>query len=438
MFSLAPRLFLSYSRKDSDLAIKIQRSLECEGFSVFRDTSSMAPGDNFVRTIVREISDATGFVALISPSYAESEWGKAELYAALTASKLTIPVVISQKAFLALDDPLRRLLQDTHYVLVQHETDDPTTSEDFAAQLAQARKRHLLGIAGRFAAATVALLVVVGTIWWGVANLNSLDRASRRDAVFAELTKATKTIEHDRIVQLASSLAGDREAIGELMFMAGDPAISDAARFNALTIGSELRKGQKVYRWYPRDLDVERAMLDGLTLADVSFLGGKWSRVVIENSIFAGAFWSKDKGFSLEASRFENVKIYGSEFEGVSAVDVEFVNTKFRGSVVDTTGFAKVRFLTRTPEHEGNPIITPDFALFENSVLISRREPPSPGVIDLTAVGDDVTFDGVTFKDCRLEGWFRAEWFRNSSFERCTLSNSLTKEALEKTGNTVE
>jgi hypothetical protein len=71
-------------------------------------------------------------------------------------------------------------------------------------------------------------------------------------------------------------------------------------------------------------------------------------------------------------------------------------------------------------------------------VLISRREPPTAGVIDLTAVGDDIVFDDVVFKDCRLEGWFRPEWFRNSSFEKCVLPDSLTKQQLEKAGNTVD
>ena len=114
------------------------------------------------------------------------------------------------------------------------------------------------------------------------------------------------------------------------------------------------------------------------------------------------------------------------------------MNTKFRGSIVDTTNFAKVRFLTEESQGEGNPIITPSYTLFENSVLISRRDPPNPRVMDLALVGDDVTFDGVVFKGCRLEGWFRAGWFRKSSFERCTLPDSLSKEALEKAGNTVE
>jgi hypothetical protein len=282
------------------------------------------------------------------------------------------------------------------------------------------------------------LLLAIGAVVWGIANLNRLDQASRRDAVVRELVNAKRTIEHGRIVQLASSVAGDRDAIGELLFLTQDPAISDVARFNALSMESELRKGQKAYRWYPRDLDIDHADLNGITLANISFLGGKWTDVRIEDATFAGAFWSKEKGVALSGTRFRNVVFYGSEFEGINAVDVSFVNSKFRGSSIDTTNFSKVRFATETPPSTGTPIITPYFTSFEHSVLISRREPPAPGVLDLTQVGDDVVFDDVIFKDCRLEGWFRPEWFRHSSFEGCVLPESLSKQNLVDAGNTVD
>jgi hypothetical protein len=195
---------------------------------------------------------------------------------------------------------------------------------------------------------------------------------------------------------------------------------------------SAAQVGPQSRRW--RD----RAELVGVIFANVSFLGGSWANVKIDDTAFADAFWPKDKDFRLSGTRFNNVLFYGSQFEAITAVDVAFVNSKFRGSTIDTTNFSKVRFVTETPATEGNPIITPYFTTFENSVLISRREPPTAGVIDLTAIGDDIVFDDVLFKDCRLEGWFRPEWFRNSSFERCVLPDSLSKEQLENAGNTVD
>jgi uncharacterized protein YjbI with pentapeptide repeats len=439
MFNLSPRLFISYSRDDHQFVDKLVTGLVQRGFSVFRDTSDIDPGDNFVSTIAKEIRRSTGVVAVMSDRYAESRWGKAELYAALASGKVTIPLVLSRTSLEALDEPLQRMLRDTNYVTANPDVGDPVVSNGFAELLAKARSRHLREIVVR-RVLPIALVLLLGfaVVWWAVANLNRLDESRRRDAVLSEIVNAKGAIQHEGIVHLASAVAGDRVALGELLFLTQEPSISDMGRFNAIALGSELRKGQKVYRWYPRGLNIDRAQLTGIVLANVSFLGGTWTNVQIEDATFSGAFWSKGNGVSLSASTFKNVQFYGSEIEGITAVDVSFVNSKFRGSTIDTTHFSKVRFSTKSPASEGNPVITPFYTLFERSVLISNREPPTPGVMDLTAVGDDVVFDGVVFVDCRLEGWFRPEWFRNSSFERCVLPESLDKRRLMKAGNTVD
>jgi hypothetical protein len=82
-------------------------------------------------------------------------------------------------------------------------------------------------------------------------------------------------------------------------------------------------------------------------------------------------------------------------------------------------------------------VVTPEYTLIENSVLKSERTPPQAGVLDLTMAGDDVVFGNVVFVHARLEGRFRPEWFRNSTFEDCTLPKSLTRESLTKAGNSV-
>ncbi len=439
MFALSPRLFISYSRSDGQFVDKLVTSLVKRGFSVFRDTSDIDPGDNFVSTIAKEIRRATGFVAVISDGYVQSHWGKAELYAALASGKVTIPLVLSQASLGALDEPLQRMLRDTNYVNANPDIGDPAISIGFAELLAKARSRHLREIIVR-RALPIALVLLFGlaAVWWAVANLNRLDEVRRRDAVMNEVVSAKGIIQHERIVQLASTVARDHVALGDLLYLTQEPSISDAGRFNAIALGSELRKGQKAYRWYPRDLNIDHVQLTGVNLANVSFLGGTWTNVQIEDATFSGAFWAKEKGVSVSAITFKNVQFYGSEFEGIVAVDVSFVNSKFRGSTIDTTNFSKVRFPTSNPATEGNPVITPFYTLFERSNLISQRQPPKPGVMDLTAVGDDVVFDGVVFVDCRLEGWFRPEWFRNSSFERCTLPLSLDKRRLREAGNTVD
>ena len=110
-FSLATRA------KTLRFVTNLEISLSENGFNVFRDTSDISPGENFVSTITKEIRDATGLIAVVSASYAKSAWGKAELYSALAAGKLTIPIVLSEGALQTLDEPLQRLLQDTNYVI---------------------------------------------------------------------------------------------------------------------------------------------------------------------------------------------------------------------------------------------------------------------------------------------------------------------------------
>lgn len=96
-------------------------------------------------------------------------------------------------------------------------------------------------------------------------------------------------------------------------------------------------------------------------------------------------FWQAEhRGFSMSSTVFRKVAFFGGEIQAINAVDVSFVNTKFRGVEIDTTNFSKVRFITEEPKVEGNAVITPEYTLIENSVLKSERKPPQAGVLDLT------------------------------------------------------
>jgi hypothetical protein len=77
---ISPGLFVSCTREDSRFVSNLETSLSKNGFNVFRDTSDISPGDNFVSTITKQIREATGLIAVVSASYARSAWGKAELY----------------------------------------------------------------------------------------------------------------------------------------------------------------------------------------------------------------------------------------------------------------------------------------------------------------------------------------------------------------------
>ncbi|HKV08083.1 MAG TPA: toll/interleukin-1 receptor domain-containing protein [Thermoanaerobaculia bacterium] len=436
---LSPRLFVSYSRRDRALVEPLVRALQSRGFRVFLDTSDIDPGDNFVTKLTLELKGATAIVALISESYASSRWGQAELHHAIAMKKTVIPLLTSGGAISELDEPLQRLLRDTQFVDASGGAMDLSAGTRFAEMLLKARRKHRWNLLKRLAPLALVAAVFLLSVWWAVSYSNELERSRRREGVLREITEAKAVLQRERIAALSTLVAGDRQAIGEVMYLSQDPSQSDTARFNALALGSELRKGQKKWRWYVKELDVERVSLDNVALANTSFLGGTWQDLEVRDSTFSGTYWSKskEKGSSLSKASFRNVGFFGGEIDGVVAVDVAFINAKFRGVVIDTTNFSKVRFVTEEPVVEGNPVITPEYALIERSTVISRRSPPDKGVLDLTLTGDDVVFDGVVFIDCRLEGWFRPEWFRNSSFERCALPESLTEESLEKAGNTV-
>jgi TIR domain-containing protein len=434
---LSPRLFLSYSRTDRDFAGRLATELRQQGFRVFLDTRDIDPGDNFVSKLAKEIKRSTGLVAVISGSYSLSRWGQAELYSAVAGNKLVIPILISPATMSGLDDPLQRLLRDTQYVTTTGELPASDEAHQLGELLAIARRRYRTELFKQLAPVFMGSAVILLAIWWAVLHLNSLRQERTRDSVISEVVNANAVLQHPRIAALASGVAGDQEAISRLMFLAQDPAASDTARFNALALGSELRKGQKSRRWYVRGLEVDHATLEDVAFVNTSFLGGGWNEVQLTDSTVAGAFLGKDQGFSMSGTVFRRVGFFGGEIQAIKAVDVSFVNTKFRGMDIDTTNFSKVRFITEEPKSEGNPLITPDYTLIENSVLKSGRTPPQTGTLDLTMTGDDIVFDNVLFLHCRLEGWFRPEWFRNSTFEDCKLPDSLTKESLVKAGNNV-
>ena len=433
-----PRLFISYSRRDAVVTDRLVAELRSHRFRVFRDVSDISPGDNFVNTLLTEVRRSTAIVALISDEYALSRWAQAELYAGLSMGKLVIPVVLSEDALARLDDPLQRLVRDTQYVSATRDAGGQTRFEGLARLLALARRRYRRALTIRAALAVISLALVVAGVWWAVGSVNSFQAGRRLERVVDQLVNARATFQHPRIEGFAATLAADPAAVGRLMYLADDPTLSDVARFNALALANQLRKGLRTYRWYPKHLEIDRAQLDAAAFVDTSFLGGAWRDSTIRNSTFSNVFWSEKDGTSLSSTTFSNSAFYGGEFQGIVAVDVAFINTKFRGTVVDTTNFSKVRFTTERAPTEGTPIVTPSFALFERSLLISHRDPPQRGVIDLTQVGDDVVFDGVMFVDSRLEGFFKPEWLRNSTFERCALPSSLPADDLRRAGNIVE
>lgn len=70
-------VFLSYQREDHDLARRIARALQSEGFSVWWD-DSLNPVEQWDRAIEREIAAADCVLVLWTPTSVESEWVRIE------------------------------------------------------------------------------------------------------------------------------------------------------------------------------------------------------------------------------------------------------------------------------------------------------------------------------------------------------------------------
>lgn len=435
--ALRPKIFISYSRRDMSFAYALVRELRDRGFQVFQDASDIDLGDNFVATLVKEINSATAIIAIVSRDYSLSRWAQAELYHGIASNKQVIPLLISNTLISDLDEPLARLLRDTQYLAIDIKLDVTDVLQKLGDLLTKARVQHRHNLLTRLAPILLlASIVIIGSLWV-INHFDELDNAKKRESAVKQISSADKVLQHEKIAAISTLVTGDLKATGEIVLMSQNPALSDVARFNALALGSELRKGQKERRWYIRNVHLNRTKLEDITLTNFSMLGGGWTDTEVVDSTFSGGFWPKSEGFTMSGVKFNNVQFFGGEMENITLVDTLFENSKFRGVNIDTTNFSKVLFITKLPIVTGNPVITPNYTLFERSVLISKRSPPENGVIDLTETGDDVVFDGVVFVDSRLEGWFKPEWFKNSTFERCSLPDSLRKDSLVEAGNIV-
>ena len=85
-------IYLSYSHRDILAAKPISEGLEEAGFKVWWDRDLRA-GESWQDVIGQAIHDARVVVALFSPNFVASEWGRAESQLALTENKL-VPVKI--------------------------------------------------------------------------------------------------------------------------------------------------------------------------------------------------------------------------------------------------------------------------------------------------------------------------------------------------------
>ena len=86
-------IFISYSRKDRDIAHQLAQDLKKAGFDAWWDISGLKGGDAWVRTIQAALKASKYCVVVLSPDAVESEWVEKEYTYAIGLGLGIIPVL---------------------------------------------------------------------------------------------------------------------------------------------------------------------------------------------------------------------------------------------------------------------------------------------------------------------------------------------------------
>ena len=251
------------------------------------------------------------------------------------------------------------------------------------------------------------------------------------------ITSAAQPIPGDELGRLATPFTNDEVLRGTALRIASDAEASDAARLNAVMLASELSRRRKPeQRWALRNLKWRNGLIQGGALTNTTFISGTIENLTARQSSFASVFWGRE--LSLSNASFRNVRFDGGGFPGTNAIRLDFLACLFQGVEIDLANFGLARFrsMPADPAHP-NVVNAGEVCAFENSVIANTAALPAPGTMDLSNPADEVQFEDVVFTSVHFRGYVKPEWFRNCSFDRCTLPKSINPAALERRGNRV-
>ena len=89
------KIFISYSRKDTDFVRKLAGDLEKAGYDVWWDITDLRGGDDWVRQIPTAIEASQFVIVVLSPNSIASEWVEKEYTQALSLRKKIIPIMLA-------------------------------------------------------------------------------------------------------------------------------------------------------------------------------------------------------------------------------------------------------------------------------------------------------------------------------------------------------
>lgn len=103
------RVFLSYSRRDGEVALRLEQAIEARGFEVFIDRHDILPGEDWQARLGALIASADTVVFLLSPDWLASPVCAWEIDEGERLGKRLLPVVIREVAAEQVPGRLRRL-----------------------------------------------------------------------------------------------------------------------------------------------------------------------------------------------------------------------------------------------------------------------------------------------------------------------------------------
>jgi hypothetical protein len=114
------KAFISYARKDADVASLFRDRLRDGRVSVFMDESSLVAGEDVLPTVQQQLSDADIVLVILSRNSSRSKWVQEGLRNALKVgeSKRIVPVLLDEAAR---DNWVWPLIADRQVALVRPE-----------------------------------------------------------------------------------------------------------------------------------------------------------------------------------------------------------------------------------------------------------------------------------------------------------------------------
>lgn len=92
-------VFVSYSRRDSDIVEKVIKELTRHNISVWIDKDGVESGDAFKSVIVKAIKNANVFLFFSSKSSNESPWTVKEVNTAVYLKKYILPIKLDATVY---------------------------------------------------------------------------------------------------------------------------------------------------------------------------------------------------------------------------------------------------------------------------------------------------------------------------------------------------